>query len=127
MAPDLRHSRAWPESQLASDFTQRLRESLAAADRNRRRHALLHRARMWLPVLLLIGPLIAWRLMAASPDGWHVAIAFLTQWTFVLDVAVHADTGVLAYLGLQVLPSVLGVLLLVVITAWLLAYPRGDQ
>jgi hypothetical protein len=117
-----------PESSeaLGSDFMQRLEESLRSADHLRRRRRMLQRVRSLLPALLLIGPIVAWRLMLVSPDGVHVSITALAWVTFLLDVGVHVDSALLSYLGLSLLPVVVGVLLLTLITAWLLSSPRGE-
>jgi hypothetical protein len=65
--------------------------------------------------------------MEISPSSAHVAIDALAWLTFVLDVAVHVDNSILTYLGLKVLPTIVGVLLLVLITGWLLSAPRGEE
>jgi hypothetical protein len=82
---------------LPADFAERLEQALDRADRRRRKRAWYRRSASLLPVLLLIGPIIAWRLMSASPDGVHVGIAALAWVTFLLDVGVHLDTSVLTY------------------------------
>lgn len=102
---------------LPTDFAERLEHSLAAADVERRRRAWLGRARRLLPLMLLVGPLLAWRLMLTGPDGVHVGVAALAWVAFVLDVGVHLDTAVLSYLGLVELPTAVGGLLLVVLAA----------
>jgi hypothetical protein len=113
--------------ELPSDFTQRLESSLQAADRERRRRHLVARLRVALPVILLIGPLIAWRLMLASPDGVHVVIDTLAWLAFLLDVGVHVDSAVLAYSNLQAIPSIVGMALAVLFAVRLLWYPRNDE
>jgi hypothetical protein len=101
--------------------------SLAEADRERRKRARYRRALRVLPLLLLVGPILGWHLTMTTPNGVHVGIAALAWVTFMLDVGVHADTAVLSYLGLSQLPTIVGVLLLVVVTGWLLSYPRGRE
>jgi hypothetical protein len=105
---------------LPSDFTDRLERSLAAADDERRRRVWMARFRRALPVVLLIGPLIAWRLTLSTPDGVHIAITALAWITFVLDLGVHINTSVLTYLGLVELPSIVGVLLTLMLAVSLL-------
>lgn len=115
------------DAQLGADFTQRLRESLESADRRRRRRALVARLRIALPAVLLVGPVLAWHLMNVAPASFTIVIGLLAQWMLVLNVGVHVDTSLLRYLGLQALPSVVGGLLLIVITGWLLAGPRDER
>jgi hypothetical protein len=110
---------------LAEDFSQRLETALRSADQRRWRLRTARRAKATLPWLLLIGPLVAWRLTQASPDGVHVGIGAVAWIAFLLDVGVHADTVLLSYLGLQALPSIVGVVLLLLVTGWLLSTPRG--
>lgn len=112
---------AQQESALTTDFSQRLEVSLRRADQSRRWRIVLRRVQSLLPLLLLISPIVGWRLMLASPDGLHVTIGALAWLTSLLDIAVHVDSVILLYLGLQALPSVVGILLLVVITGWLLS------
>lgn len=109
---------------LPPDFAERLEHSLAAADVERRRRAWLGRARRLLPLILLVGPLLAWRLMLAGPDGVHVGVAALAWVAFVLDVGVHLDTAFLSYLGLVELPTAVGGLLLLVLAASFLSETR---
>jgi|SRR5579884_1370242 len=115
------------DAQLGADFTQRLRGSLESADRRRRRRAVVARLRLALPAVLLVGPVLAWHLMNIAPGSFAIVVGLLAQWMLVLNVGVHVDTSLLRYLGLQALPSVVGVLLLIVITGWLLAGPRNDE
>lgn len=112
------------EPELDASFTRRLELALPEADQRRRRRVVRHRLTRLALALVLIAPLAAWRLMLTTPDGVHVAINALAWLTFILDVGVHVDTSVLSYLGLQVLPSVVGGLLLVMIAVWLLFAPR---
>lgn len=105
---------------LPSDFADRLERSLSTADHERRRRIWISRIRRALPVVLLIGPLIAWRLTLSTPDGVHIAIAALAWVSFVLDLGVHIDTSVLTYLGLVELPSIVGVLLTIMLAVSLL-------
>lgn len=105
---------------LPSDFADRLEESLLAADRERSRRNRLQHLRRLLPLCLLIGPVVAWRLTLASPGGVHAYVELLAWVTFFLDVGVHGDSAVLSYLGLQALPSIVGFLLLSLLTATLL-------
>jgi hypothetical protein len=108
---------------LTPDFVQRLEHTLPQADDLRRRHVWVRRARRLLPLILLVGPVLAWRLMLASPDGVHVGITALAWVTFLLDVALHADTTLLSYLGLTALPTVVGALLMILLAASLLWRP----
>lgn len=105
---------------LPADFADRLEVLLQSADQERRRRLTIRRAKRVVGVLLLLGPIVAWRLMLATPDGVHVGIAALAWIAFVLDVGVHVDTVFLAYLHLQALPSLVGLLLLVLVVGWLL-------
>jgi hypothetical protein len=77
-------------------------------------------------VLLLAAPIVGWQLTLAFPDGFHVAITALAWLAFILDVGVHLDTSFLSYLGLQAIPAIVGLLLLAMVTAWLLATPGGN-
>lgn len=108
------------DSHLGSDFVDRLGAALEGADRARRRRAWLIRAQRVLPLVLLIGPIFGWRLMQTSPDGAQIAIAAISWVAFLLDVAVHADTSLLGSLGLQWLPTVIGLLLFVLVAVTLL-------
>lgn len=110
---------------LPSDFGERLELVLSQADRERRKRCWYRRALHVLPLLLLVGPILGWHLTMATPNGVHVGIAALAWVTFALDVGVHADTAVLSYLGLSQLPTVVGGLLLLLLTGWLLSHPRG--
>jgi hypothetical protein len=65
--------------------------------------------------------------MEISSSSAHVAIDTLAWITFLLDVGVHVDSSILAYLGLTLLPTIVGVLLLLLITGWLLSSPRGEE
>lgn len=112
-------------AELTPDFVQRLERSLATADQERRRRVWYRRIRALLPLILLVGPIVGWRLMLASPDGVHVAIAALAWVTFALDVAVHTDTSLLDYLGLRELPVVVGGLLFVLVSVSILW--TGDE
>jgi hypothetical protein len=112
---------------LDPDFTARLETRLGAADRDRRRYVLWRRLRSLLPLVLLVGPIVGWRLMLSFPDGVHVTIAALAWIAFVLDIGVHLDTSLLNYLGLSALPSVVGGLILVVLTGLLLIDSGGDR
>jgi hypothetical protein len=113
--------------ELPADFAQRLESSLQAADRGRRRRHLTARLRVALPLVLLVGPLVAWRLMQASPDGVHVMIDTLAWLAFLLDVGVHIDSAVLKYSNLQAIPSIVGMALAVLFALRLLWYPRDDE
>jgi uncharacterized Tic20 family protein len=113
--------------ELPADFAQRLEASLRDADRGRHRRHLIDRLRYVLPLVLLIGPLIAWRLMLVSPSGAHMMIDTLAWLTFILDVGVHVDSAVLAYGNLQAIPSIVGVTLAVLLATRLLWYPRDDE
>lgn len=113
--------------ELPADFAQRLEASLRDADRERRRLHLVERLRFVLLLVLLIGPLVAWRLMQVSASGAHVMIDSLAWLAFVLDVGVHIDSAVLAYGHLQAIPSVVGIALGVLVAARLLWYPRDGE
>lgn len=106
--------------ELHDDFLERLEASLVHAEQERRRHNALERVRPVLPLGLLVGSLAAWKLLFVSGASVHVVISALAWLTFVLDVGVHINTGILAYLNLQALPSVVGLLLLVLVTFGLL-------
>ena len=114
-------------TELDEEFSRRLSLALPTADHERRRRAVYRRARSLLPIILLVGPLIGWRLILATPDAVHLAISMLAWVAFVLDIGVHLDTSLLTYLGLQSLPTIVGGLLLVVLTGWLLGSPKGHQ
>ncbi len=116
--------RAQGEPELDEEFTRRLELALPAADQSRRRRATRHRLARIAFGLVLVAPLAAWRLMLTSPDGVHVAINALAWITFILDVGVHVDSALLSFLGLQMLPSIVGGLLLGMIALWLLSVPR---
>ena len=116
---------AQTEPGLANDFSQHLEAALRRADQQRRRRAALRAVQSLLPVLLLVSPIIGWRLMLSTPDGTHLAVAALAWITSLLDVGVDIDSAILSYLGLQALPSVVGLLLLILITGWLLS-ARND-
>lgn len=108
------------EPSLGEDFTKRLELSLDRADHRRRIHQIASRARRYLLVGLLVAPIVAWRLMIASPGGLHTGIDALTWLAFVIDVGVHMDTQILAYLHMQALPTVAGALLLILVPGSLL-------
>lgn len=112
------------EPELDEAFTRKLELALPAADQRRKRRLVRERLVRLVPILLLIAPVIGWRLMLASPDGVHVSINALAWLTFLLDVGVHVDASLLSYLGLQALPSIVGGLLMIVIAAWVLTSPR---
>lgn len=106
--------------ELNPDFVDRLASSLDKADRYRRRHLLVKRGRSVLLAILLLGPLVAWHLTYTSPQGAHVVVDVLAWLALFLDVGVHLDTSLLAFLGLQALPAVVGVLLFLLVTVTLL-------
>jgi|SRR5947209_3125939 len=126
MATDL-ETKTRPQPGPAPDFAARLESALGQADRDRRRRLLLRRARAALPIVLLIGPIIGWRLMLVSPDGVHVGVATLAWISAVLDVAVHLDSVILSYLGLQALPAIVGFLLFALVTVTLLSSARDQK
>ncbi|HEX6507405.1 MAG TPA: hypothetical protein VF221_07215 [Chloroflexota bacterium] len=113
-----------PVPDLPADFARRLETSLDSADEERRRHQTVRRLSASLPVALLIGPLVAWRLMAVSPDGVRVVIDALAWLAFLLDVGVHIDTAILQYTNMQAIPTIVGAALLVLLAIRLLWYPR---
>jgi hypothetical protein len=114
-----------PGAGLADDFSDRLEGFLRDADSGRRRRLWYRRLRSVLPVVLLVGPLVGWRLMYASPDGVHASIDALAWVTFLLDVGIHVDTALLTYLDLSLLPTIVGGLLLLAVTATVLRNPRS--
>lgn len=113
--------------ELPADFGQRLETALRAADRERRRRHLISRLRYALPIALLVGPLFAWRLMLASPNGAHLVIDTLAWLAFLLDVGVHVDSAVLTYTNLQAIPSIVGIALALLLAVQLLWYPRNGE
>lgn len=113
--------------ELEGGFSERLENSLGKADRERHRNQIARRVAAVLPVLLLATPVFAWHLVLASPGGPHAVITSLAWLTFILDVGVHTNQSVLSYLGLQMLPSVVGILLLLLVTGWLLSHSQGDE
>lgn len=115
---------AHTEPELDETFTQRLERTLPAADETKRRRAIRQRVIRIIPFLLLIAPVVGWRLILTTPDGVHVTINALAWLTFLLDVGVHLDASLLNYLGLQALPSIVGGLLLALIAVWVLSAPR---
>ncbi len=112
---------------LAGDFTQRLEASLRAADRERVKHRRISRVGRILPLLLLVGPLVAWRLMEVSPDGVHVVINTVAWTAFLLDVGVHIDSAVLTSLNLQAVPTIVGVALALVLAIQFLWFTRNQE
>jgi len=113
---------------LAPDFADRLERSLEIADRERARRQWVRRLRRFLPLCLLVGPIIGWHLTLVNPGGVHAYVESLAWLTFLLDVGVHGDAAVLSYLGLQALPSIVGFVLLVLLTVTLLGgQNRQDQ
>jgi hypothetical protein len=115
------------EPLLTPDFSERLETALRSADQSRWRRRAARRFTVVLPWLLLIGPMVAWRLTLASPDGVHIGIGALAWIAFLLDVGVHTDAALLSYLGLQALPSIVGLVLLLLVTGSLLSLPRGGE
>ncbi|HZU12722.1 MAG TPA: hypothetical protein VFB58_07765 [Chloroflexota bacterium] len=99
------------------DFARRIERSLNGADTARRWHQWKERARLALPVVLLAGPVIGWHLLQHTPGSGHMAVAALATVAFILDVGVHLDTSLLSSLGLADLPTVVGLLLLVMVAA----------
>lgn len=110
--------------ELPADFTERLEASLPQADQYRRRYVLAQRMRKVLPLILLVGPIAGWRLIVATGDGVHIAIGAVSWLAFVLDVGVHVNAAILSYLGLQALPSIVGIILFVLVTVTLLHSDR---
>ena len=113
--------------QLNADFSARLEESLTVADAERRRHQWISRLIGLLPVVLLVGPLVLWKLTSATPGGVHVAVDALVSLTLILDVGLHINTAVLTYLHLQALPFIVGTLLLLLAGSWLLRREEYDE
>lgn len=112
------------DRQQESDFFDQLSASLDGADRARRRRQWTLRVRRPLPLILLVGPVLGWRLLQVSPESGHLAIASLAWLAFLLDVAVHMDTLLLSYLGLGWLPTTVGVLLFLLVAVTILT---GDD
>lgn len=110
---------------LPADFTQSLAGRLAAADRQREAWRWQRRLRRLLLVLLLGGPLLGWHLIATGHHDLALTIDVLTWLTFLLDVATRVDTEILRTLGLQFLPPLLGISVLVLVAAGLLF--RGNE
>jgi hypothetical protein len=108
------------QSSLGADFTDRLEGSLDVADIERRRRERMARLVAALPVLLLVGPVVMWKLTSATPGGEHVAVDALVSLTLVLDAGIHVNTAVLSYLHLEALPFVVGALLLTLSALWLM-------
>jgi hypothetical protein len=111
-------SRKQPE--LAADFSARLEGSLSLADDERRRRRRSTKLAALVPILLLIGPVVLWKLTSATTGGEHVAVDALVSLTLVLDAGLQVDTAVLTYLHLQALPFIVGAVLLFLTGAWLL-------
>jgi hypothetical protein len=109
------------EQPLGVDFVDRLDASLTQADQERRRHIWVRRIQRLLPLILLVGPFIGWRLTLASPDGVHIGISTLAWLAFILDVGVHLDSTFLSGLQLQWLPALIGALIFVLVAVTLLA------
>ena len=105
---------------LDSDFSARLEGSLSLADSERRRRERRTRLLRLLPIVLLVGPVVTWKLTSATPGGEHVAVDALISLTLLLDAGVHVDASVLSYLHLQALPFVVGALLLGLSALWLM-------
>jgi hypothetical protein len=105
---------------LDEDFSSRLELALGDADAVRRRRQWQSRLARAASVALLIGPLLAWKLIGASPGGEHVVVDALVWLTFLLDAGVQVDSATLSYLHLQAVPVIVGLILLVVIGLWLL-------
>jgi hypothetical protein len=105
---------------LGVDFVDRLDASLVQADQERRRHVWLRRVQRLLPLILLVGPIVGWRLTLASPDGVHIGISTLAWVAFILDVGLHMDTTVLSGLQLQWLPALIGALIFALVAITLL-------
>ncbi len=115
------------EPELDKAFTLRIDLALDDADQRKRRLAWRRRMVRVIPLLLLAAPIAAWRLMMTTPDGVHVVVDALAWLTFVLDVGVQVDASLLRYLGLEALPTIVGILLLIVITMWVLYAPRSER
>lgn len=116
-----------PVPSLRPDFAEQLEARLAEADRARARHArrsLLGRIGL---LVLLIGPLLSWRLTAAGSGDRHLAVDALAWLTFLLNVGTRVNAQMLRYLHLQSLPTIAGVAVLVLVTAGLLWTSTGDE
>ena len=112
--------RSGKQPELAADFSARLEDSLSLADGERRRRQRSARLAGVVPVLLLLGPIVLWKLTSATTGGEHVAVDALVSLTLVLDAGLHVDSAVLSYLHLQALPFIVGALLLFLAGSWLL-------
>lgn len=121
MAIDAEPGRGLPnEWQPSTDFLDRLSVSLADADRERQRQALLRRITRLVPLALILGTLLAWHLTFTGPNGVHLVIHTLTWLALILDTGVNIDSSLLTYLGMQTLPTIVGALLFVLVTVTLL-------
>lgn len=112
---------------LDDEFAVRLEASLDRADVERRRHHWLQRMRAVVPLAILVVPILVWRLGGASHDGLRAAIDAVAWTAFLLDVGVHIDTGVLAYLGLRLLPALVGCLIFALVATTLLYTKSSKQ
>ena len=121
MAVDLDpRKRGVERPELGADFSARLENSLSIADVERRRRQWATRLASAIPILLLVGPLVLWKLTAATPGGEHAAVDALVSLTLVLDAGLHINSAVLSYLHLEALPFVVGTVLLLLAGTWLL-------
>lgn len=127
MAVEIESTQDGTDAPLDADFSSRLARALPAADSRRRRRAFRVRLASLAPALLLVGPLVAWKLTLATPGGTHIVVGALVSLTFALNVAVHVDTAVLSYLHLQVVPTVAGVLVLLLTGLHLLLPPEPPR
>jgi len=107
-------------SGLSPDFDRRLEARLGLADAKRRRLSMVRRWRWTAFVFLPIVSAVCW---AALPWTFGVGatalIGFVSYLTLILAVASRIDAGFLSYLGLEAVPVVIDVLLLMGVVSWL--------
>lgn len=111
---------------LPSDFAEVLESRLPSADRARKRQVL----RAWLGrlmlLILLVGPLLSWRLTMTGSGDRHLTVHTLSWITFLLNVGTRVNGQILTSLHLQSLPTIAGVVLLLVVATGLL-WVTGEE
>jgi len=108
------------DPKLNPEFANRLEQSLERADQTLARRQWLGRIRTAAFVLILVTPILFWNLGGATHDGLGTSINLVAWLAFLLDVGVHINSGLLAYLGLRALPIAVGALIFVLVTVTLL-------